>query len=193
MPPKPKGTGTRRARGTGRGGANSARGGASTSAGAAPADGASSEGVSNPLTASDVAAPAESAAASVAESSTRAPVQRLETLKSIEPPSRSTSPAVRRGTSTKGRKPAPPKPVFTARRSKQEREQLQESLNQRDKERQAEKLKEEKIKAREKGFTRRAQNKNRGNFSGPVGGPFSLGSVAKGMRVKSMTHNCRLV
>jgi hypothetical protein len=92
---------------------------------------------------------------------------------------RSESPAVRRSVSTKGKKAAPaaPKPI-AARRSKQERDQLTKSLAQREKERLAEKKAEEKQKAREKPFKR--PDRPQAKLTVPVGGPFSLGSVAKG-------------
>jgi hypothetical protein len=67
---------------------------------------------------------------------------------------------------------------MAARRSRQEREQLQKSLNQREKERLAEKRAEEKAKAKEKPFKRPDRPQNKAAI--PIGGPFSLGSVAKG-------------
>lgn len=108
----------------------------------------------------------------------RKPVPRLESLKSMEPVAKSESPAVRRSAS-KGKKSTPtaPKPIAT-RRSKQERDALAKSLAQREKERLAEKRAEEKQKAREKPFKR--PDRPQAKLAVPVGGPFSLGSVAKG-------------
>ncbi|KAF3037223.1 hypothetical protein E8E12_005061 [Didymella heteroderae] len=115
-----------------------------------------------------------------AEASTRPPVQRLGGLKSAEPSSRSASPSVKRGTTTRGGKKAAPKPMFTGRRSKEERaalekEQLErEKIRNRDQEREAQF--QAKRKEREAAREASRATRGRGGYSGAMSGPFSLGS-----------------
>jgi DNA-directed RNA polymerase III subunit RPC4 len=122
----------------------------------------------------------------VADSPARPPVQRLDSLKSAEPASRSASPAaMRRTASTRGKRPATIKPTFTGRRSKQDREALDKIARDREKERQAERLAEERQKEKDnRKKNRDAQRGNntrgRGGYSGSVSGPFSLGNASHG-------------
>lgn len=121
----------------------------------------------------------------IAEYSTRPPVQRLESLKSLEPASRSASPSTRRNTPARGKKPAVIKPTFTGRRSKQDRDALDKMAREREKERAAEREALEKAKREEKAFQGRKRgngrgdnnSRGRGGYSGAVSGPFSLGAT----------------
>ena len=119
-----------------------------------------------------------------AEASVRPPVQRLGGLKSAEPSSRSASPSVKRGTTTKSGKSAAPKPMFTGRRSNEDRaalekEQLErEKIRNRDQEREA----QFQAKRKERDAAREASRatRGRGGYSGAMSGPFSLGSSKEG-------------
>ncbi|KAF2705833.1 hypothetical protein K504DRAFT_84899 [Pleomassaria siparia CBS 279.74] len=116
------------------------------------------------------------------DSTARLPVPRLDDLKNTAPPSRSTSPAARRGT-TRGAKKAAVKPTFTGRRSKEERDARDKLDRERQKERDAEA--EAKQRWKEKAALRAAMRANpnankRGGYTGPISGPFSLGSSTQG-------------
>jgi len=108
----------------------------------------------------------------------RPPVQRLGSLNA----SRSASPAVRRGASTRGKKA--PKPTFTGRRSKEERAALEKDALEREKARNAERIradeKKAKIEANKKLRDANRASRGRGGYSGAMSGPFSLGSSREG-------------
>ena len=109
----------------------------------------------------------------------RPPVQRLGSLNS----SRSASPAVRRGTSTRGKRGAI-KPTFTGRRSKEERTALEKEAIEREKARnkEREELNEKKRREAERKARRDSERaiRGRGGYSGAMSGPFSLGSSREG-------------
>ncbi|KAF2997080.1 hypothetical protein E8E13_002812 [Curvularia kusanoi] len=201
MPPKPRGRGSTRARAGGRGGATAGRAAESTNGGtetttpptfdaptepteavvpkqeadadANPATPADNESTSND-TSSATATPQDAV-----EGSARPPVQRLGGLRSAEPSSRSASPSVKRG-STKTGKKVMPKPMFTGRRSKEERAALEKEQLEREKVRNRDQEKEAAFQARRK--EREAAKeagraiRGRGGYSGAMSGPFSLGS-----------------
>jgi DNA-directed RNA polymerase III subunit RPC4 len=100
-------------------------------------------------------------------------------LRTAASSSRSASPAARRGTSTRGKKPVA-KPSFTGRRSKAEREALEKLGRDRERERQKELDKEEKAKWREKPKRGGLNTRGRGGHTGAISGPFSLGNVGIG-------------
>lgn len=122
----------------------------------------------------------------------RAPRQRLDSLKSAEPASRSASPAVRRGASSRGKK-AVALPTFSGRRSKEEREARTAADKQRELERNKERDKqaERKRMAKERDAKRLAEraSRGRGGYSGAVSGPFSMQSARQGR----MTFNTSIV
>jgi DNA-directed RNA polymerase III subunit RPC4 len=106
-------------------------------------------------------------------------VQRLGSLNT----SRSASPAVRRGTSARGKRGAI-KPTFTGRRSKEERAALEKEAIEREKARTKErealdKKKRSDAERKAKRDTDRAA-RGRGGYSGSMSGPFSLGSSREG-------------
>jgi DNA-directed RNA polymerase III subunit RPC4 len=101
----------------------------------------------------------------------RAPVQRLGSLND----SRSASPAVRRGTSTRGKR-GMVKPTFTGRRSKEERTALEKEALEREK---ADRKKRNEADKKAKRDAERA-TRGRGGYSGAMSGPFSLGSSREG-------------
>jgi DNA-directed RNA polymerase III subunit RPC4 len=217
MPPKPRGRGSTRARGGGRGGATAGRdvgtGDVADAGEAAPATSTAAP-VANmipqdiaPHDDTNAAAPVEissaesSAAASAistpqegAEAPTRPPVQRLGGLKSADAPSRSASPAIRRGSSTRGKKAAV-KPTFTGRRSKEERAALEKEALDRELERNKERIKAENRKAQQKERDAKRDatraTRGRGGYSGAMSGPFSLGSSKEG-RFLRPAHGARL-
>ena len=137
--------------------------------------------------------PATSASASAsasASTSTRPAVQRLDSLKGISAPDpRSASPATRGAAAARGRKPLSRQPVFKGRRSKEERDALQQEALERERERRAER--EAEIRKTNRGLYRGAGGRGRGDRAGrgrggymgdvPVSGPFSLGKVTNGM------------
>ena len=135
--------------------------------------------------------PATSASASASTSTTTRPaVQRLDSLKGISAPdSRSASPATRGAAAARGRKPLSRQPVFKGRRSKEERDALQQEALERERERRAER--EAEIRKTNRGLYRGAGGRGRGDRAGrgrggymgdvPVSGPFSLGKVTNGM------------
>ncbi|KAL5115551.1 hypothetical protein ACEQ8H_006527 [Pleosporales sp. CAS-2024a] len=112
----------------------------------------------------------------------RPPVQRLGSLNT----SRSASPAVRRGTSSRGKR-GMVKPTFTGRRSKEEREALAKEALEREKARTQEQVKaaERKQKDAERRAKRDAERavRGRGGYSGAMSGPFSLGSSREDRKV----------
>lgn len=118
-----------------------------------------------------------------AEASTRPAVQRLGGLKSAEPASRSASPSVKRGTTSRGKKSAP-KPMFTGRRSKEDRAALEKEQLEREKIRNRDQEKEAQYQARrkEREAAKEANRatRGRGGYSGAMSGPFSLGSSKEG-------------
>jgi DNA-directed RNA polymerase III subunit RPC4 len=118
-----------------------------------------------------------------AEASTRPPVQRLGGLRSAEPSSRSASPSVKRG-STKTGKKVMPKPMFTGRRSKEERAALEKEQLEREKVRNRDQEKEAAFQARrkEREAAKEASRatRGRGGYSNAMSGPFSLGSSKEG-------------
>src|SRR5690242_108392 len=118
-----------------------------------------------------------------AEGTTRPPVQRLGGLKSAEPLSRSASPSVKRGTTKAGKKTMP-KPMFTGRRSKEDRAALEKEQLEREKIRNRDQEKEAAFQARrkEKEAAKEASRstRGRGGYSGAMSGPFSLGSSKEG-------------
>jgi DNA-directed RNA polymerase III subunit RPC4 len=207
MPPKPRGRGSTRARGGGRGGATAGRDVdagdsadatataiATAAATATPQDAPQDDAKAAPIDISSAESSAAPSAISTpqdgAEASARPPVQRLGGLKSTEPPSRSASPSVRRGTSTRGKKAAV-KPTFTGRRSKEERAALEKEALERELERNKERLKAESRKAqqKERDAKRDASRaiRGRGGYSGAMSGPFSLGSSKEGGFAHAMT------
>ncbi|KAH5307803.1 hypothetical protein HBI31_222750 [Parastagonospora nodorum] len=105
----------------------------------------------------------------------RTPVQRLGSLN----PSRSSSPAVRRGSLTRGKR-GMVKPTFTGRRSKEDREALAKEALEREKARTQEQAKaaERKQRDADRKAKREAERaiRGRGGYSGAMSGPFSLGS-----------------
>lgn len=113
------------------------------------------------------------------DSSARPPVQRLASLN----PSRSASPAVRRGTSTRGKR-GMVKPTFTGRRSKEERAALEKEALERERERTKEQQAAETRRRRdeERAAKRQADRalRGRGGYTGAMSGPFSLGSSREG-------------
>ncbi|KAF2825870.1 hypothetical protein CC86DRAFT_351935 [Ophiobolus disseminans] len=120
------------------------------------------------------------------DSSGRPLVQRLGSLNT----SRSASPAVRRGVSTRGKRGAI-KPSFTGRRSKEERAALEKEALDREKARNAERVKQDEKKAK-----REAQqalrdatraSRGRGGYSGAMSGPFSLGSSRDDRKINLRT------
>lgn len=111
---------------------------------------------------------------------TRRSAQRLESLRTTEAGPSST----RRTASAKAKKPAAVKPVNTGRRSKADREQLQKSVAQREKERLAELKAEERAKQKDRPFKKREPGEVKGLHSAAVAGPFSLGSVARGRYIQ---------
>lgn len=110
----------------------------------------------------------------------RPPVQRLGSINT----SRSASPAVRRGISSRGKK-APIKPTFTGRRSKEEREALEKEALERERARNAERQRrDEKRQMHLENMKKREANRalrGRGGYSSAMSGPFSLGSSREGM------------
>ena len=138
--------------------------------------------------------PATSASASAsASTSTRPAVQRLDSLKGTSAPkSRSESPATRGAAAARGRKPLSRQPVFKGRRSKEERDALQQEALERERERRAER--EAEIRKTNRGLYRGAGGRGRGDRAGrgrggymgdvPVSGPFSLGKVTNGMSAR---------
>jgi DNA-directed RNA polymerase III subunit RPC4 len=109
----------------------------------------------------------------------RAPVQRLGSLNA----SRSASPAIRRGSTTRGKR-GMVKPTFTGRRSKEERTTLEKEALEREKARNREREAADARKQRD--ADRRAKRdadravRGRGGYSGAMSGPFSLGSSREG-------------
>ncbi|KAH7384334.1 RNA polymerase III RPC4-domain-containing protein [Phaeosphaeria sp. MPI-PUGE-AT-0046c] len=105
----------------------------------------------------------------------RAPVQRLGSLNA----SRSASPAVRRGTSTRGKR-GMIKPTFTGRRSKEERAALEKEAIEREKARTKEQADADRRKRNEADRKAKREqeraSRGRGGYSGAMSGPFSLGS-----------------
>ncbi|KAF1999934.1 hypothetical protein P154DRAFT_620619 [Amniculicola lignicola CBS 123094] len=200
MPPKGRGASTR-GRGRGRGASSAASTRASASATAQqPAEGDAMESVpdvapgvvakvedaemgasanTQTTAASAGESQAEASTAAPAEPAARVPRQRLETLKSTTPASRSTSPAVRGRATARGAKKAAPKPTFTGRRSKEERDARERAEWAREKERKAEHDAEKKRRERAEAFAKRggASTRGRGGFSGAVSGPFSMGNT----------------
>ncbi|PVH99460.1 hypothetical protein DM02DRAFT_615068 [Periconia macrospinosa] len=215
MPPKGRGRGGTRGRGTARGGAaasnrsnadapapdstleTSANAGVTQSSEAATVSqtdagaGASVNADTNitptiePHNTSSVSASPSTTAQTVAGASSKAPRQRLDSLKSAESASRSASPSVRRGTSSKGKKPVA-LPTFSGRRSKEDREARDAASKQREMERNKErdKLAERKRIAKERDAKRMADraSRGRGGYSGAVSGPFSMQSARQDKR-----------
>ncbi|KAF2633093.1 hypothetical protein BU25DRAFT_358129 [Macroventuria anomochaeta] len=203
MPPKPRGRGSTRARAGGRGGAAAGRATGSTSEATetttpqtfdTPAASEAAEVIvpkeegdadaKPPTTVENESTPNDTSSAAAtpqdgAEASTRPPVQRLGGLKSAEPSSRSASPSVKRGTTKTGKK-AMPKPMFTGRRSKEERAALEKEQLEREKIRNRDQEKEAAFQARrkEREAAKEASRatRGRGGYSGAMSGPFSLGS-----------------
>jgi DNA-directed RNA polymerase III subunit RPC4 len=109
----------------------------------------------------------------------RTPVQRLGSLNA----SRSASPAVRRGSATRGKR-GMVKPTFTGRRSKEERTALEKEALEREKARNREREAADARKQRD--ADRKAKRdadravRGRGGYSGAMSGPFSLGSSREG-------------
>ncbi|KAH8702750.1 hypothetical protein GQ44DRAFT_717398 [Phaeosphaeriaceae sp. PMI808] len=105
----------------------------------------------------------------------RPPVQRLGSLND----SRSASPAVRRGTSSRGKR-GMVKPTFTGRRSKEERAALEKEALEREKARTKELQDADRKKKRDADFKAKREaeraTRGRGGYSGAMSGPFSLGS-----------------
>lgn len=91
---------------------------------------------------------------------------------------------MRRGASTRGKK-GPIKPTFSGRRSKEERAALEKEAIEREKARNAERLRqdEKKQKRIEDSKKREATRalRGRGGYSGAMSGPFSMGSSREGM------------
>lgn len=118
-----------------------------------------------------------------ADAPTRAPVQRLGGLRNGEPSSRSASPSVKRG-STKTGKKVMPKPMFTGRRSKEDRAALEKEQLEREKVRNRDQEKEAAFQARrkEREAAKEASRatRGRGGYSSAMSGPFSLGSSKEG-------------
>lgn len=131
--------------------------------------------LSNPSSNSSPQTPIDSAA--------RPPRKRLDSLKSNEPSSRSASPAARRGTPSRGRKPVA-LPPFAGRRSKEERDARNQEAIERERERnrklEALERKKEQQRKREEDRKRGGGARARGGFSGATSGPFSLGSATQG-------------
>lgn len=134
--------------------------------------------------------PLATSAFASASTSTRPAVQRLDSLKGTSAPgSRSGSPATRGAAAARGRKPLSRQPVFKGRRSKEERDALQQEALERERERRAER--EAEIRKTNRGLYRGAGGRGRGDRAGrgrggymgdvPVSGPFSLGKVTNGM------------
>ncbi|KAF2646114.1 hypothetical protein P280DRAFT_464367 [Massarina eburnea CBS 473.64] len=194
MPPK-----AARGRGGTRGGRGGARGGASSSQPAQSADTPQETSTAGAVESAvvpkqedgahtNIATTIEPGAASygstststVAETAARAPRQRLDSLKSAESSSRSASPSVRRGTSTRGRK-APALPTFTGRRSKEERDARTAATmareEERNKYRDAEAARKQKQKEKAELRARNSAARGRGGYSGAVSGPFSMASA----------------
>ena len=207
MPPKPRGRGSTRARAGGRGGATAGRATDSTSEATevatpqtfdTPAVGEPTETVvpkeegdadaKPPTPAENESTPNDTSSATAtpqdgAEASSRPPVQRLGGLRSAEPSSRSASPSVKRGTTKAGKKVAP-RPMFTGRRSKEERAALEKEQLEREKIRNRDQEKEAafqaKRKEREAAKEASRSTRGRGGYSGAMSGPFSLGSSKEG-------------
>jgi DNA-directed RNA polymerase III subunit RPC4 len=91
---------------------------------------------------------------------------------------------VKRGTTKTGKKVAP-KPMFTGRRSKEERAALEKEQLEREKIRNRDQEKEAafqaKRKEREAAKEASRATRGRGGYSGAMSGPFSLGSSKEGM------------
>lgn len=205
MPPKPRGRGSTRARAGGRGGATAGRAtdgsreatetttpptfdapAEPTEAVVPKEEGAADAKPPTPVDNDSTSNDASSAAATPqdgAEGSTRPPVQRLGGLRSAEPSSRSASPSVKRG-STKTGKKVMPKPMFTGRRSKEERAALEKEQLEREKVRNRDQEKEAAFQARrkEREAAKEASRatRGRGGYSNAMSGPFSLGSSKEG-------------
>lgn len=135
-----------------------------------------------PTTAKNTPAPTEqtpSANQDGTETPGRTPVQRLGSLNA----SRSSSPAVRRGSLTRGKR-GMVKPTFTGRRSKEDREALAKEALEREKARTQEQAKaaERKQRDADRKAKREAERaiRGRGGYSGAMSGPFSLGSSREG-------------
>ncbi|CAO2655193.1 Nn.00g102570.m01.CDS01 [Neocucurbitaria sp. VM-36] len=126
------------------------------------------------VAASAVASPQDGTA-----SSTRPPVQRIGSLQGAIPPSRSASPSVRGRGTIRGKR-GTPKPTFTGRRSKEEREAIAKEQKERDALRNAERDAALARKERDEANKAKREARNalraRGGYSGAVSGPFSLGS-----------------
>ncbi|KAH6642113.1 RNA polymerase III RPC4-domain-containing protein [Boeremia exigua] len=203
MPPKPRGRASTRARAGGRGGATAGRAVENPSeavqtttpptfdapAASETADAVVTEEDNNvdtkpPSPTGNESTPNDTSSATAtpqdgAEASTRPPVQRLGGLKSAEPTSRSSSPSVKRGTTKSGKKTVP-KPMFTARRSKEERAALEKEQLEREKIRHRDQEKEAAFQARRKEREAAKEatrsTRGRGGYSSAMSGPFSLGS-----------------
>lgn len=217
MPPKPRGRGSTRARAGARGGGAAGRVSDSTSE--APEETSTPQTFDAPIASEPIPAvvpkeegdadanpptPAENESASIdtssaaatpqdgAEASTRPPVQRLGGLRSAEPSSRSASPAVKGG-STRTGKGRLAKPVFTGRRSKEERAALEKEQLEREKIRNKDRAKEDayqaKKKEREAAKEASRATRGRGGYSGAMSGPFSLGSSKEGRRTSVIVRN----
>ncbi|KAH7067327.1 RNA polymerase III RPC4-domain-containing protein [Paraphoma chrysanthemicola] len=197
MPPRVRGRGSTRARGGGRGGAAAGRSSESTGEGTAvatPPETAAAvateapalpvvpkqdddDDAKPPTTAENTPAPDESQQSPSidAASTTRPPVQRLGSLN----PSRSASPAIRRGSSLRGKK-GPVKPTFTGRRSKEERAALEKEALEREKARTKEQAAADAKKKKDEEWKKKRDaeraSRGRGGYSGAMSGPFSLGS-----------------
>ncbi|KAF1941468.1 hypothetical protein EJ02DRAFT_434771 [Clathrospora elynae] len=186
MPPKPGGRGSSRARGGARGGEAAARATESASEAtedAAPqstAPAAATEPIIPKQEDGDESTPPVPAESDTgAEAPARAPVQRLGSLQGSVPPSRSASPSVRGRGSARGKR-GTKTPVFTGRRSKEERDAIAKEQAARDKERSKEQVAADKKKEREAESARKREARQaqyaRGGYSGALSGPFSLGS-----------------
>ena len=134
--------------------------------------------------------PPATSASAFASTSTRPAVQRLDSLKgTLASGSRSASPATRGAAAARGRKPLSRQPVFKGRRSKEERDALQQEALERERERRAER--EAEIRKTNRGLYSGVGGRGRGDRAGrgrggymgdvPVSGPFSLGKVTNGM------------
>ncbi|KAF1957923.1 hypothetical protein CC80DRAFT_534425 [Byssothecium circinans] len=205
MPPK----GSGRARGGARGGRGGGRAGASSTAHAktAPQDTSTGAGAAQPEPevvpkqedgaiapdaniSATVEATSATAIATTAESSTRPPRQRLDSLKSAQQSSRSASPSLRRGSSARGKKPLA-LPTFSGRRSKEERDARTAADAARERERHEHREKEANYQQKRKeALEKRAadrKDRGRGGYSGAVSGPFSMAAAKDRRATRNFT------
>ncbi|CAI6341234.1 unnamed protein product [Periconia digitata] len=202
MPPRARGRGGARGRGSGRGGAASSGRTDTTTQPSEPANaevvepsepavvpmnegGAETNVAPTVESQSTASISASPMAAPTSSTVNRPPRQRLDSLKSSEPASRSASPSVRRGASTRGKKPVA-LPTFSGRRSKEERDARTAADKQREiernkeRDRQAERRKA--VKERDAKRLAERTSRGRGGYSGAVSGPFSMQSARQDKR-----------